>query len=49
MLATKDIHHLSFPIDLHFKDGKWSYYDENGKLTKEEFWEKGELIETITY
>ena len=24
------------------QDGKWLYYDENGKVTREEFWDEGE-------
>jgi antitoxin component YwqK of YwqJK toxin-antitoxin module len=31
------------------KTGKWSYYNESGKLTKEEFYEENKLVNTITY
>lgn len=34
---------------LEVKDGKWKYFSENGKLLKEEFWEKGILKETKEY
>ena len=41
------------PIDGHYHSskptGKWSYYNEAGKLTKEEFYENNKLINTITY
>ena len=33
-------------IHLHFKTGLWKYYDDTGKLIKEEFYEKGKLIRT---
>jgi antitoxin component YwqK of YwqJK toxin-antitoxin module len=33
----------------YFKDGKWSYYDESGKLTKEEFYDKGGKQKEKTY
>jgi hypothetical protein len=29
--------------------GKWLFYGNNGKITKEEKWEKGVLISTIKY
>ena len=31
------------------KDGKWSYYNESGKLIKEEFYEEGKLVKMIEY
>ena len=31
------------------KDGKWSYYNESGKLVKEEFYEEGKLVKTVEY
>lgn len=31
------------------KDGEWKYWDVNGKLTKAEKWNKGELVETREY
>lgn len=31
------------------KTGKWSYYNESGKLIKEEFYENNILVKTITY
>lgn len=30
-------------------EGEWKYYDENGKLTKTEFYDQGKLIETKKY
>ncbi len=37
---------MAFPIHLHFKTGIWKYYDDKGKLVKEEFYDKGKLIRT---
>lgn len=37
---------IAFPVHLHFKTGLWKYYDDAGKLIKEEFYEKGKLIRT---
>lgn len=37
---------MMFPIHLHFKTGVWKYYNEAGKLIREEFYEKGKLIRT---
>lgn len=37
---------IGFPIYLWFKDGKWEYWDEKGILIKEEFYEKGKLIDS---
>lgn len=37
---------MAFPIHLHFKTGLWKYYDDTGKMIKEEFYEKGKLIRT---
>lgn len=37
---------IAFPVQLHFKTGNWKYYDDTGKLIKEEFYEKGKLIRT---
>ena len=34
----------AFPVQLHFKDGPWKYYDDSGRLAKEETYEKGTLI-----
>lgn len=31
------------------KTGKWSYYNESGKIIKEEFYEEGKLVSTIEY
>jgi len=30
-------------------DGTWSYYNESGKLIKEEFYEEGKLVKTVEY
>jgi len=30
-------------------DGTWKYYSEDGKLSKEEIYDKGALVKTITY
>lgn len=40
---------LGFPIEIHFKDQNWKYYNEEGKLVKEEFCDKGKLVNTINY
>jgi len=37
---------IQFPVHLHFKTGKWRYYNEAGKLIKEEYYDKGKLIRT---
>lgn len=39
---------LAFPVHLYFEHGNWKYYDDTGRLIKEEFYEKGKLISTIT-
>jgi hypothetical protein len=36
-------------ISLTDRDGTWSYYNESGKLIKEEFYEEGKLVKTIEY
>ncbi|MBP7540600.1 MAG: hypothetical protein KA802_11760 [Saprospiraceae bacterium] len=40
---------LAFPIEIHFKDKLWEYWDEEGKLIKEEIWDKGEIISITIY
>lgn len=35
-----------YPVN---KIGTWSYYNESGKLIKEEFYEEGKLVKTIEY
>lgn len=39
--------YLGFPST--DKTGTWSYYNESGKLIKEEFYEEGKLVKTIEY
>ena len=36
-------------IKLGKKEGVWRYWHQNGKLTKEEIYDKGKLIETKEY
>ncbi|GIV28866.1 MAG: hypothetical protein KatS3mg035_2219 [Bacteroidia bacterium] len=38
-----------YPYNLYFKTGIWRYYDEKGKLIKEEYYEKGKLIRINRY
>lgn len=40
---------LYFKDFLELKSGKWQYFNEEGDLTKEEFYEKGHLINTIDF
>lgn len=37
---------IAFPVQLYFETGVWKSYDDSGKLIKEEFYEKGNLIRT---
>lgn len=32
----------------YYKTGKWNYYDENGKLIKQEIYDHGELVKEVT-
>lgn len=38
---------LNYTLD--FKSGKWCYYNEEGKIIREEFYQKGKLKETIDF
>lgn len=40
---------VSFPIIVPLKDKTWKCYSEEGKLIKEETWDKGKLIKTKEY
>lgn len=44
-----DVGRKSYGISLTDKIGTWSYYNESGKLIKEEFYEEGKLVKTIEY
>jgi len=39
-----DFRALGEGYTLDFKSGKWKYFDETGKIVKEEYYEKGKLI-----
>jgi hypothetical protein len=40
---------IPFPLERNIKNGIWKYWNEDGKLIKEEFFDKGNLINTKTY
>ena len=40
---------FSFPLTIFLKKDTWKYYSEQGKLIKEEIYDKGKLIETKEY
>jgi antitoxin component YwqK of YwqJK toxin-antitoxin module len=40
---------LYFKDFLELKSGKWQYFNEQGNLIKEEFYEKGHLVKTVDY
>jgi len=40
---------LGFPVQIHFKDKTWQYWDSNGKLIREELWDKGNLISATEF
>lgn len=44
-----NIQMISFPIEVFAKDKKWAYNSEQGKIIKEEIWDKGILLEAKEY
>jgi hypothetical protein len=42
-----EISEMVFPSRVDVKDGVWKYWDENGTLLREEFWDKGLLIRAV--
>jgi antitoxin component YwqK of YwqJK toxin-antitoxin module len=43
------LHHdfIAYPVQLHYETGVWKFYDINGQLIKEEFYNEGKLIKTV--
>jgi antitoxin component YwqK of YwqJK toxin-antitoxin module len=39
---------VAFPLHLHFEEGNWKYYDDSGRLIKEEYYDKGKLIKSVS-
>lgn len=40
---------MRFPVNAYRKDGTWKYWDQQGNLIKEEYWQSGELLGIRNY
>ena len=44
-----DSYPVVFPLTYSLKDGIWNYMDENGNITRQEHWDRGDLIQIKNY